>query len=389
MGKAALIAITAFTILGTYYTASSTRTMHEADRQVARHQYEVLARNAALAGYNRAKQALAEGFTSAPPSITGSYEDAAYSTEITWDGDVAKVTSTGTAGNVNGRAPHFKVVAEIEQEKKHTIADQPPAFMQYALLSEENLSLQGNVLSDVLSEVHVQGDDGNQLNANMHTNGSLNVTGNAVTVEGFGTYVNSVSGKHAADAFEPNDNPADEPTIQQSARVDIPPFDAALLASKVNVDRTEGSVELLGGELDLGGTRDDPYIWHVQGDLTLLSDVKISGYVLFIVEGNATLAGNVQAGASGYDGADESNIALYAGGNVELGGITHVSGQLYVGGNVVFMHGTPHVYGSIATLGMADLQGTPKIYYRPASPALTITFQDPIEHLRLISYTEW
>jgi len=290
--------------------------------------------------------------------------------------------------DATGNEVTYNIVAEIQREKIHTIADEAPTYLQYALLTEENLNLNG----DIMTDLYVQGDEDNTLNANMHTNGNLHIRGNSVEVRGFGTYVGSGTsnpGGALLSSFDPHYNPTGDPVAQQTTAVDIPVFDVTSFMDRVTADQTTVGNESINSDLDLGGTREDPYIWFIDGDLFVTGNAQLSGYVMFIVDGDVTFTGNMTAGDSGYDGGDESSIALYASGSVSLSGNTEVYGQIYAGGDVALARGTTTVNGSMTTLGTGDLRGTPQIYYRQASPALTTIFQDPESRITLIAYSEW
>jgi hypothetical protein len=385
MGKAAALAVIAFGILGTYYSTSTYQGVLQSNEEVAGHQYEVLARMAAMTGYNLASQRLTEGFGS--DYFVGTHHPGKYTVTTTVSGTHAKIKSVGTVVSAEGDTASYTALAEFEQTSSAIIPEEAPVFMRYALFSEEDLELKGNVLGDIL----VTGTARSMLNANMHTNGYLRISGNSITVKGFGTYTKGATANPAKallGSFEPNYNPANEPSAQQTAAVEAPDFDITAFLNNVVVDKTDADV-VLTGTYDLGGTREDPYIWHITGNMTVLGNATISGYAMFLVENHIILSGNVLAGASGYDGPDESNLALYAGGGINLGGNVEVYGQLFSQGDVVFAHGTPFVYGSITTRGMADVVGTPKIYYRTPSPALTTNWQDNDIEINLVAYSEW
>lgn len=388
MGKAAILVIVAAVALGSVYAYGAKEKAQKAEGRLSTHQFEILSRNAALAGYNRAKQELAEHFDSSPNSISGTYAGSSYAVSIAKSGSVANVVSTGTSQTPGGGEVTFVVEAAIEKDVVATIAEEAPPFMRYALLTEEDLMIDGNILSDL----YVDGNEENTLNANMHTNGSLGVDGNAAVVKGFGTYVNSAWGNPSqalTNTFEPYYNPTDAPVTQRVPAVEVPPFDVAEFVSKIEVDETSAGDVNLNGTYDLGGTREDPYVWHVDGNLDVSGGTKLLGYIMFIVSGDASFSGNVEAGESGYDGADESSIAYYSAGGITLSGSAKVYGQIFAGTNVAFSKGSARVYGSVATKSSATLEGTPKIFYREPSPALTTIFGDPEIHFNLISYSEF
>lgn len=384
MGKAAIISIIAFSVFGSYYFMGSKESMQEATSRVAVHQLEVAARGAALAGYNQAKQHLAESFSAT--SMSGTYEGGSYSASVTIAGGTATIEAVGAVPDAYGHNVQYKVQGVFKQELGG-LAAEPPPFMDYALLAEDDLHLQGNVLSEVL----VVGEESNTLNANMHTNGSLSINGNAVDVQGFGTYVNTASASPSRalyNTFQPNYNPDGETSAQRVDRVDIPAWDMTTFLANVTPDRTDMSDVTLTGTINLGGTREDPYVWYVQGDVSATGGATVDGYVLMLVEGNVDVSGNLMVGNSGYNGPDESSVALYTSGNVDIHGTIEVYGQIFAQGNVVF-GGTPRIYGSITTRGTADLSGTPKIYYRSASPALTTNWQGRPSQTVLAAYSEW
>lgn len=384
MGKAAIIIVTASVLLGSIYAFGAKEEVRGAEARLSTHQYEILARNAALAGYNMAKQALAEDFATTASNLSGTYEDSDYDVSIARSGAIANIVSVGTTTGPEGEEIAFTVEAEIEKEFTSGIPDEAPPFMRYAMFSGGNLDLDGNLLYDL----YVDGNEENTLNANMHTNADLSLSGNSATVRGFGTYVGAASGAHLTSTFDPYYNPTNDPVVQQVPAIDTPTFDTADFLSKIIVDQTSGDVSL-HGSYTLGGTREDPYVWYVNGLLSASGGVEIDGYVMFIVDGDIELSGNVHAGNSGYEGADESSIAFYASGAIDLGGNSEVYGQLLAGSSLNFQHGTPHVYGSVASLNAVTMSGTPKVYYRVPSPALTTIFGDPNFQLKLISYSEW
>ena len=379
MGKGILFIIAAAMLAAGVYGFSGERTrLATSDRQ-ASHQRDVLARNAALAGFELAKQRLTENF--AATALAGSFGGGSYDVSISVTGDEARITSKGSYGDAE-----IDAIGDFRRELVN-VYDVVPQFMRYALISDGPLSLNGNILG----EIYVQGADVSVLNANMHTNDGLSVQGNSVRVQGFGTYGTSASfstEKARSNSFQPNYNPSASEPVTKTAAISIPDFNSAEYVAKKTPNATAAGDLTLAGTYDLGGTRGDPYVWHVTGSLTFSSTATFSGYVLFVVDQDVHAFGDVLANASGYDGADESSLALYAGNRIELGGSTTVYAQMFAGGDVVFLNGTPTIFGSITTKGSSDLRGTPKIYYRNASPALTYIWQDSRTAIRLTAYNE-
>lgn len=387
MGKAAILIVVASLALGSIYAFGAKEDARQAEGRLSDHQYEILARNAALAGYSKAKQNLTDDFSGAPATVQGTYDGVPYKVTINRNGTDARIQSTGTAMQPDGTEADYMIDATIRLASTVTMADEAPPFMRYALMSEGDLSLDGSVLSDL----YVDGDEANTLNANMHTNGSLIINGNSLTVKGFGTYVNTAMATPMSaleERFQPYYNPTGEPVTEQVLPIEVPTFDIPEFTNKVLVDETSAGDVSLSGTYDLGGTREDPYVWLVNGNLTATGGTNIKGYVMFIVDGNVMMSGNVDAAQNDYSGSDESNVAYYASGFVELAGNSKVFGQIFAGSGVTFQNGTPRVYGSISTGGLVTLSGTPKISYRVASPALTTIFEEGAIQHKLVNYAE-
>lgn len=391
MGKAALLAITAFTLIGAYYTLGSQRGMIESADRLGGHQYEVLARNAALAGYAQARQGIADAGGFSVPAITGSFEGASYSTTVTTTdgGQAAVIRSTSQIVDGTNRPWTYDVEARVLKEQIYSISEEPPMFMRYGLIVESDLTLNGNILIDTMV---VEGVEGAQNNANIHTNGKLTLKGNAATIRGFGTYVTSKDVKHER-RFNPYYNPTNEPVVQRVEPVDIPnlDFDVRKVAEVLGPNEVHNGGYVLNGDVDYaakGATRENPWVVHVKnGDLTTSGNTTVSGYVIFLVEKDIIFNGNLRMGTD--HGGNESTFAFYAGRDMEMKGNPDVvNGQIFAKRNITFS-GTPRIYGNLVAGGQAKLNGTPKIYYRPASAALTRMFQDAEVSFRLISYNEW
>jgi hypothetical protein len=395
MGKAALFAIIAFGVMGAYYGLNTQRGMFDTSERIAGHQHEILARNAAMAGYNHARQMLTESFANYA-SGPKTFEDGAFEVSVNASLTEATITAKGysqlTSGlsslsSLDDKLVTYIIEAKVKKENLFTIAEEPPAFMQYGLITEGDLTLDGNVSVDTL---RIAGSEGLVYNANVHTNSKLTVQGNAALVRGFGTYV-TASNVRQLDVFKPYHNPTNDPVVKKTTAIDIPAasFDPVALATKMlPQEMTAGDVSLSGG-YDFkakGATRENPYIWHVDGNLNIAGNTTLSGYVMFIVSGSINVNGNVEMGS--HEGPGESNFAFYAGDDVVFGGNAEtVNGQIFAKDDIVF-NGTPKIVGNLCAGDKTDLKGTPNIYYVPASPALTTVWQVPETRLTLLSYNE-
>lgn len=381
MGKAALMIIVASMVVGSMQAVGTKEAVWQAERRLSEHQYQILARNAALAGYSVAKQALADNFES--NTFGGTYDGSEYEVTVVVSNSVAELVSTGIARNGFNQTFPFEIFAAIEQTQGGVPESVPP-FMDYALLTDGNHYLKGAIKAHVYPAAGA-------VNANFHTNGNLEVYGNTAHVEGFGYHSGNATSNPASaleKTFQPNHNPDDLPSVEKASIVDIPAFDSQEYLNRVRVDQTTASDLTLSGIINPGGTREDPYIWHVTGNVKATGGTVVSGYVMFIVEGNIDLSGDVEIGESGYSEADESSVGLYTKGNVEFSGNAQVFGQIYANGNLIF-RGTPDIYGTATAKGNAEISGTPTFHYRPASPALTTIWEDAATKLELVAYSEW
>ena len=391
MGKAAMMVLLAYTITAAYGRTSSTSTRMNTEHSVGRHQTEVLARDAALAGFESAKQALAGTFGTR--TFNGTYGSAAYSVGVGMNvaGDTARLRSTGSAVDGRGQTVRYTVSGRVAREAVYSMADVPPPFMQYALLVEGDLTLGGDILVDTF---RVVGDTSAANNANIHTNRNLRVNGAAALVRGFGTYTGSANVNRPERIFRPYDAPTGASTLNASARVDIPaaafsaPAIALAAGGAASPRRTTTGSAVLSGTYDfrtLGATRENPYVWYVTGNLSVSGNVLLHGYVVFVVAGDITLGGNARAGLA--DGPAESHVAWYAGNDVTLQGNGEIWGQIFAKDDVTFQ-GTPQIYGSVTVGDQATIGGNPKLYNVSASPALTRHWQAPEFRLRLAGYSE-
>jgi hypothetical protein len=371
MGKLVLMAIVGVGIFGTLYSSSIQSSLQDSQKRVSGYQYEVLSRNTALAGYTIAKQELAENFVAvgyAGDAFSGTFSGGTYEVEVTVSGETAEVVSVGTVTDGTGAPTATTITAtftrtEEDGEEEMTAV---PAFMEYMLLTEEDLRLSGNAGA---ASIYDTSDEGATLNANMHTNKNLTVNGTGNRrVMGFGSYVGTASGKHAQ-KFTPNYNPLGKSSTYKTSYVDIPTFDIGDYLGRVTVDKTSNGDVSITGTQTLGGTRDNPYIWHIKGNLSTTGNTTINGYAVFLVEGTISL-NSVTVGSSGYTGGDESSIAFYAGGDVTIQGNATVWGQFYTTGDFT-MGGNPTLYGSITSRSDVWVHGNPTLWFRKASTALT------------------
>ena len=137
------------------------------------------------------------------------------------------------------------------------------------------------------------------------------------------------------------------------------------------------------------GTRDDPEIIHVQGDLVLL-DTQFEGYGTYLVEGNVVVEATLSGLAGVLAGRPESHVAVYASGPIVFNGTGDVEGQFLSDQSVTFS-GAATLYGSVAARESVNFVVAPTVRFVPPSPELTIDLPDnprPREMV-LVTMREW
>ncbi|HYE58258.1 MAG TPA: polymer-forming cytoskeletal protein [Rhodothermales bacterium] len=381
MGRVALLSLIAFAAVGAVRETQQLGLRRDTEQRDAETRLEMLARNAALYGYERAKQALA--VSPGSRTIAGTYDEASYYVQVTYSGGNATFRVKGTASDANGASLPYRVFAKVARESD--LPTSAPLFMQFALLTQYDLTLGGTMLIDTF---RVEGDTRAPANANIHTNGQLKVTSASALVRGFGTYGTSKNVAQPTKVFRPYSNPTNASVVDEADAVPLPTFTPLDIANKLYADQTSAGSVSLSGTLDftaLGGTKDNPYVWHIKGDLSSSSGTQIKGYVIFVVDGSISLSGGTTTLHE--SASSESTVAWYSAGDISISGNGEVWGQFYTSGSIKFA-GSPSIYGSLAARQGADITGTPKIYYVPASTALTTYWQPTVVRLRRLSYSE-
>jgi len=270
-------------------------------------------------------------------------------------------------GEVNGQIDTVLAVLNIPT------AAGVPQFMTMGILSENSMTLNGGI--------NIRDDDNASWNSNLHTNGTLTINGNNL-VEGFGSYSNSYishPAKRINTTFVPNVNPHGLPVHNKIPKVQIPDFnpdDYLTIADEV----TTGNLSISGSKTL--GTKENPKIWYVSGDLTLSGN--ITGYGCFVVKGSITLNGNVDITAVDPGG---NNLGLYAKGPVTLNGNVTARAQILSSSNIT-MNGNCKLYGLATSRGNFVMNGNINVYYRPSLTSMTAPFwtsNTPL-HPRIVSY---
>ena len=201
-------------------------------------------------------------------------------------------------------------------------------------------------------------------NASIFTNNNIKLKGATNHVEGFGYYVDHITGGDPEDTFHPNYNPSGLLGHQHVDPIEIP--DVKVKEFRSLATQTFHGDLKLSGHYDLG-TRENPFIWYVKKNLKTDGDVTFSGYGVILVEKKIVLGHHLMP----LDGpTDESSLGLYTNGKIEFKKSTFIAAQLFAGGDVTFKKPIT-LYGSITTAKKVVFTNATELHYRPASSALT------------------
>ncbi len=267
------------------------------------------------------------------------------------------ITSTGVINNQT-----VTIQSVLQLASSPTV----PPFLEYAIASGTELELEGNI--------NVRDDYNSNWNANVHTNGELETSGNAYSVRGFGTYSNQLESH--SNNFVPNVNPNSDPVTARVPPIDLPIFNPN--------DYLEIATNITNGDLTINGsttlgTKSHPAIYYVNGNINFRGSTN--GYGIFIATGNINFNGNVTVNTQDPDG---SNLGFYAGGNIQSSGNISLAGQMYASGNIQ-ASGNFTLIGSMTARRNIELSGNPTIRYRPANAALTNQFWPSATNSRPVS----
>ncbi len=392
MGKIALIVavLTAVTLAsGQAVLLSAQQSKAEAR---GAHGAEILARQAAQTGHAEAVHILQTG---ADPRvhdpIEGRVGGAYYRTSFDVVGEDPLSVRVRTEGR-HGDKRHVVDALLRDQSAEppgtpaEALANVPP-YLRYAVFSGGDLNLA------VLPRVETRDPD---LNADIHANGdlnlslSLNALLNIRPIPGFGTYSDRLRALtllgEPEDLFRPRSNPEGAPSLRRTDPVPIQPFDLREVAGD-EAERTRSQLRLLGA-IELG-TREDPRIIHVDGDLILI-DVRVEGYGAFVVDGSVVIESSVTGLLQSLNEHPESRVAIYADGSIVFNGLGDVEGQFVSNESVTFT-GAATLYGSVAAVGPVRFLLAPTVRFVAPSPALTIGLpgNPPPEPMALVATREW
>ena len=377
MGKMMIYLVVGMGIIGSFSLLQLNQSNLNA-RDNASDNYEIAqARNLAIGGLEYAIMQLAvdsswsTGF--APNSVSkGTLRVNVQKTNARYpggpaDADVESGRLVTAVATVLNETVTIRAVVDLR-----TLETTPPA-LDYAMMSEDNFTLTGNLI--------IEDYNNPSLNADIHTNKLMEVTGTSNLVEGHGTFTGSIESTpidNADNVFKPNvDNGM--PPYYESPRVELPEIDPSLWAGLAT--RSFFSNTKMSGGAILG-TKENPEIVYVEGNLELTGNVE--GYGVFLVTGDLILKGNTTVTALDPSG---HNLAIIVGGKVRTLGDVDVTANILSQGDFIGS-GNVTVTGSIASNGEINVNGDVNVKYHPAMTPITskIWVGDPQRPLVLSRY---
>ena len=369
MGKSLLLTVAAALVatmgVMSQLSSSSSKAQTDAEADASK----VLAREIAFTGLSTAKQKVFtdyEKFTKyhGPSQVKGDYNQGKYGVQISAKDSSVVIEAVGKYNGIE-----HNIVQTYE------IAPGLPPFMWNAITCGIDMNINSGVHLDTMDPT---------LNASLFANKNFNVD-NTSYVEGFGYYGvgASVDLYSAAAIFKPNYNPEGLPVIQAADPLKIPFLNPNKFKKKATKKYT-GNLTL-GGNYTLG-TRKNPTIWYVEGNLSTNADVNFTGYGIILVNGKANISDDFVGSYAG----GESTIALYADDGIIVSAkVNKVTGQWFSNGSTT-ISGNVHFYGSI-TMGSAycNFAKSFNMTYIPASAAISKQLWKDPRKLQLVASHEW
>ena len=381
MGKFALILILAAAGTAVYHGASSGEGLASAAGQASEAQRRVLARSAAKTGWQRAKQELVGGLSAG--TITGRNGGASYTVTTTLAGAEAIVVSEGRMP-IPGKSDPTRYT--LTYRLRAVGGDDLPAFADYAVAVNGDMDMSGN---GAIVTPGIPGPAGDSLGIRVHANGNLHAGSASTTVQGFGSYTTSATGK-LGNTFQPRANPSRDPALSRTDSVRIPKVvPSQIVAAHGGATRTypPNPSEYWDVEIReplVGGTRDNPAVYYVQGN-ALLVNLTISGYAIIVADGQVKVGGHLRGTPE--SGRAESAVAVYTSKDIVMNGGANVFASLFANGGLDY-NGNVDIWGNLIIGGDFAHGGGATVHYVPPAPSLFGTWAGGDPALELLAFRE-
>lgn len=430
MGQYSLLAVVGAFLISAVVVYNASKSAGDAEEKVWEHQYHVVARDAASTGMSASTRRLSATLNAAGGWSSGTagplneadvaYDDGRYTVEASSAPDACSLLTSANFADavsanslvIDGEVIEVRVTGEYDGDvgddgdtvQSHQIvacyvkADwglfSPPAF-NFGFISDDDFTFNGGAEIQALV-------DGS---GHVHSNDNIKL-GPQVVIDGIVTYVGTPDIKSSAQidgqekginvpmtAFEADDFATDFTSSATTTAAGMATYCSANpLKCRYNAGFTSSSAVTIDPTPANTADRyaDKPYVWFVNGDLTLSggAHIKVPQYTTIVVTGNISIGGNSAVTTTGetmnaycqrvankncsqinpqtlqdqrikewvvsqlFDG-QHSPLAWYGEGNVDINGTSALVGNFYVNGDVTLNGGGQgnNTIGSFASTG--------------------------------------
>ena len=429
MGSYAYLLAAAFVLAGSMMLLGQRSDVNKADLDLARIHMKQDARDAAVSGLNVSMRKLADEqgpWVVASDFSVASYQygdasgpQSTYSTSVSIvdavGGDTVDVISTGSKiySTRRGTASDTTHVIQTRVARGFLFGATPPG-LRAAIMSDQTMLVHGDFTVSALLP---------GVNADIHTNGTLDTRGNSFTIEGMGTYTGGRRiNRQQEDNFVPaNDWNGSDLNVFQRDSIPIPVWDVArfktdatasgyysasplvidgdaLTASGITtIDQfAENFLGLPPG--DYGTTPENKLLVMVENTITFTDAVDLDGYVQFGATGQVDVEthGPDDGLLMSYDLdipnlTAATNVGIFTTDNIRIEGNATIVATLYSEGSITYLGGTHLIGGQVAKQTTFQGGGTVNIDWVGPGPGIADYFDpydEPIGPV-IVAYAEW
>jgi hypothetical protein len=369
MGKLALILVLGAFITTALLSNSATTSTLRAEERVWTQHYQLVARDAATTGMSATVRKLAgrlnqnwSDYLYEFNSPTVTYNGSKYSvtsvlnqcnilspsrlTNVTaayTGGQIIQVTATGRMQSAAGPVEHELVACYLQADWN---SPTPPAF-QYSFISNQHFNFNGG--PDIKSL------DGE---GNVHSNGQMDL-GPQVEIIGHATYSTPGGDNKSTKVMSYEEGPSVPMTAfdPEDFRTDnaIPASGSgSVITDDYRFD--DGDLTLGGNSTTMISGTSEPFVWFIDGNLTIDADVQIPASTVIVATGTVEFKGKANVTTTGTTppkNATDDQLKAWVESQLIDG---HPPGAWYANGNVS-INGSPNVVGNFYTNGSFTLDG--------------------------------
>ena len=426
MGTYAYILVAAFLLTGSMVLLNQGQDTKRTDIDLGRIHMKQDARDAAVSGLNVTIRNLAEdqdpwvvASDYAVPAYQYGDPAATYETVVTIvdavGGDTVDVVSTGTKvySNRSGGSGDTTHVIQARIARGYLNGAIPPGFRS-ALMSDNTMLIHGDMTVNALLP---------GVNADIHTNGTLDTRGNSFSIEGMGTYTTGRRiNRQQEDNFVPdNDWNGAGLNVFQRDSIEIPVWEYADFVADATAEGYFSSSPLVvdGDYLtannittidafaeqvlglpagNYGDTYDNPLLVMVDNTITFDNAVYLDGYVQFGSTGQIDVLthGSDDGLFMSYDldypnQIARTHVGIFTKGDIRIEGNATIVATLYSEASITYLGGTHLIGGQVAKATTFQGGGTVNIDWVGPGPGLEEYFEpydEPIGPV-IVAYAEW